>query len=523
MRTATLFNFLVESTLIGSVMILVLLALRPLVRRCTGSRLMMVAWVLVALRLLLPLALPNPAMNDLKPTLSQDAGIRPMADQVRTRVEDAARSLYWKSGGSSSTLPRRLADAAGNGQLSRTALLLYGAGFALTAGWMLLHSCRFVRRIRAREAISLSPREQEDYARLCAVRGLKAYPVRRVRGLPGSCSAGVLHPVIALPQDAPEELLSMMLLRETCYLNARGNLQALVRGLCCAVHWFNPLVWLGAHAARNDAELACDQRALRPMTQDERRAYARPMLSAREVRRCRPAPWVPASCLTLRAGVQKARIRQALHGKSPHRAAAAAFLLCCALGAGGMFMTDVQSSAANVPVLQTHSISPSAPLEDEAQAIAFARAFLSLEGVSAQPCEAPAYMARTSTGWEAEWYPEGCHQPCLVRFTCEGELVYYENQSQPVGGLHPLARPITGATLEGQVWCAFLSSLLEIHQPACWARFEAIDIVASGRLDAEQFIQADLKDVYGQVVYRVVLQVAPVGRLVRFEHIPANE
>ena len=98
MRTATLFNFLVESTLIGSVMILVLLALRPLVRRCTGSRLMMVAWVLVALRLLLPLALPNPAMNALKPTLSQDAGIRPMADQVRTRVEDAARSLYWKSG-----------------------------------------------------------------------------------------------------------------------------------------------------------------------------------------------------------------------------------------------------------------------------------------------------------------------------------------------------------------------------------------------------------------------------------------
>ena len=45
----------------------------------------------------------------------------------------------------------------------------------------------------------------------------------------------------------------------------------------------------------------------------------------------------------------------------------------------------------------------------------------------------------------------------------------------------------------------------------------------SGRLDAEQFIQADLKDVYGQVVYRVVLQVAPVGRLVRFEHIPADE
>ena len=84
-------------------------------------------------------------------------------------------------------------------------------------------------------------------------------------------------------------------------------------------------------------------------------------------------------------------------------------------------------------------------------------------------------------------------------------------------GLHPLARPITGATLEGQVWCAFLSRLLEIHLPACWARFEAIAIVDSGRMDGEQFIFAELKDVAGSTVYRAVLQVAPVGRLLRLE------
>ena len=165
MRTATLFNFLVEATLIGSVLILALLALRPLMRRGVGSRLLMVAWALVALRLLLPLALPNPAMNALKPTLSQDAGIRPMADQVRTRVEDAACSLYWKSGGTSSgTLLRRVAGAAGNGRLSRAALIVYGTGFLLTDLWMILRSAWYLRRMK-----------QEDYARLCAARGLRRF------------------------------------------------------------------------------------------------------------------------------------------------------------------------------------------------------------------------------------------------------------------------------------------------------------------------------------------------------------
>ena len=524
MRTATLFNFLVEATLIGSVLILALLALRPLVRRGVGSRLMMVAWVLVALRLLLPLALPNPAMNALKPTLSQDAGIRPMADQVRTRVEDAARSLYWKSGGTSSgTLLRRVAGAAGNGQLSRMALTVYSSGFLLTALWMLLRSAWYVQQMKNRIADALSPGAQADYARLCAARGLKAFPVYKAKGLSGSCAVGVLRPVILLPQEAPEEQISMMLLRETCHLAAHSGLSAVVRGVCCAVHWFNPLVWLGAHAARNDTELACDRRALRAMTEEERRAYARPMLAAREVDRCHPAPWVPSSCVTLRAGLQKARIRQALHGKPIHRVAVAIFGVVCVLIAAGMFMTDVQSSAANVPVLEQLSICPVAPMKEESEAVAFARAFLSLEGINAQPAETPAYIARTSAGWETEWYPEGESQPVQLCFTEEGEVLRFENMSQPVEGLHPLARPITGATLEGQVWCAFLSRLLEIHLPACWARFEAIDIVDSGRMDGEQFIRAELKDMEGSTVYRAVLQVAPVGRLLRLERAAAAE
>ena len=60
MRAATLFNFLIEAMLTGSVMILLLLVVRRLLRRQLGNRLICLAWLLVAVRLLLPLSFPNP-------------------------------------------------------------------------------------------------------------------------------------------------------------------------------------------------------------------------------------------------------------------------------------------------------------------------------------------------------------------------------------------------------------------------------------------------------------------------------
>lgn len=137
MRTATLFNFLVESSLIGGLLIVLLLALRPVIRRGAGSRAVWLLWALVALRLLVPLALPNPLMNWIRPTLSIDAGIRPMADQVRTRVDDAAKELYSAFSGRGAalgTLLWRVAGATGNGRLAFAGMIVYLAGAGVMRG-----------------------------------------------------------------------------------------------------------------------------------------------------------------------------------------------------------------------------------------------------------------------------------------------------------------------------------------------------------------------------------------------------
>ena len=67
MRIMTVFNYLLEATVIGSVIILMVIAVRALLRERLGSRAIHAAWLLVALRLLLPLTLPNPFMDEFRP------------------------------------------------------------------------------------------------------------------------------------------------------------------------------------------------------------------------------------------------------------------------------------------------------------------------------------------------------------------------------------------------------------------------------------------------------------------------
>ena len=51
MRSMTVFNFLLEATVIGSVIILLVIAVRALLRDRLGSRAIYAAWLLVAVRL----------------------------------------------------------------------------------------------------------------------------------------------------------------------------------------------------------------------------------------------------------------------------------------------------------------------------------------------------------------------------------------------------------------------------------------------------------------------------------------
>ena len=220
-RIMTVFNYLLEATLCGSALILIVLLARRLLRARLGNRAVYFAWLLVALRLLVPIALPNTAMNELRPTLSTDAEARPVADQKRVRFQDGmsdhSRAISPERSPNrtetSYTLSAFVQDIAAYtsyGWTGKWFLFAYLAADGGVLAYIIAQNIAFRRRLRGRRVSALSGDDLAMYQELCAWRKVKPIPVYFVDPLPSACLVGVLRPYIALPLTLKPEALRLV-------------------------------------------------------------------------------------------------------------------------------------------------------------------------------------------------------------------------------------------------------------------------------------------------------------------------
>lgn len=66
MRTAILHNFLIEATIMSGIAIVLMMILRKTLRRQLGNRALCFGWLLVAVRLLLPISISNPLIHSIR-------------------------------------------------------------------------------------------------------------------------------------------------------------------------------------------------------------------------------------------------------------------------------------------------------------------------------------------------------------------------------------------------------------------------------------------------------------------------
>jgi len=107
--------------------------------------------------------------------------------------------------------------------------------------------------------------------------------LRRSGAAPGPLALGLFRPVIVLPGDGgPAE--ELVLRHELTHIRRWDVAYKLVLSLACWVNWFNPLVWLMDRAAGRNLELCCDDEVTRDLPEGERRRYGGLLLNAAAVR-----------------------------------------------------------------------------------------------------------------------------------------------------------------------------------------------------------------------------------------------
>ena len=274
-----------EILLTSSALILALLALRQLFRRTVSRRMQYALWLLVLVRLLVPVNVGTLAHNVLSAAEPVQAVVEERLDTPVLYVQDGterrpAQLLPGKeSQGEPLSPPSGAAQTAPADEyytvtptyrtvtLSEALTYVWSAGMAGVGAWFLFTNLRFARALR---------KARTPYS----VEGCR-YPVYLVSALPSPCLFGVLRPAVYLNEKALQspDALRFVLAHEQTHARHLDPLWSLLRGVCLTVYWFDPLVWLAAVLSREDGELACDEGTLRALGADERAAYGKTLLA----------------------------------------------------------------------------------------------------------------------------------------------------------------------------------------------------------------------------------------------------
>lgn len=339
MRSALIYNFLIEANIMASIAIMLMIPLRKLFRKQLGNSAICFGWLLVAIRLLCPLSLPNPFIREIRPAFLSDETIRPIAGQIKVRLVDAIGDvgrLFWQVGNKEG-YSRMQAAADGvdyNGYPQTIAwIILIGAACVLL--WFGFSNIRFRKKLRAGRIEEISGGLKEMYLNMCKERKVRPVPVYFTDPVPGACLVGVFRPFIVLPVITAPEDVKNVLTHEICHLKNRDHIWNILRMLCCAIHWFNPLVWLAASMSRTDSELRCDDRVTEAMDEQERKDYANVLVYA-AARKSMPGIGVMATGMTMTGKRLKNRVLGVIQNRKPIRAFAFVFMavaFTCLVGA----------------------------------------------------------------------------------------------------------------------------------------------------------------------------------------------
>ena len=326
-----------EILLTSSALILALLALRQLFRRTVSRRMQYALWLLVLVRLLVPVNVGTLAHNVLSAAAPVQTVVEERLDTPVLYVQDGterrpAQLLPGKeSQGDPQSPPSDAAQSAPADEYSivtptyRTVTLsealtyVWYAGMVGVGAWFLFTNLRFARALR---------KARTPYR----VEGCR-YPVYLVSALPSPCLFGVLRPAVYLNEKALQspDALRFVLAHEQTHARHLDPLWSLLRGVCLTVYWFDPLVWLAAVLSREDCELACDEGTLRALGADERTAYGKTLLALVPVCDKPQNPLLGATTMTSGKRSLKERITRIAENRQAKAAAVFAVVALAAL------------------------------------------------------------------------------------------------------------------------------------------------------------------------------------------------
>lgn len=168
-----------------------------------------------------------------------------------------------------------------------------------------------------------------------------AIPVKRSEGKIYKCEVidtsfllGFVQPKIYVPQEMEENSLRYVIAHEKAHILRGDHFVKAISYIILAFYWFHPLVWISYILLCQDIEQACDEKVIRTIGLDCKKAYSEALLKCAVTRKV-----IGACPVAFGEGEVKNRVKNILRYKKPALwTITAAILLCIFVGV--CFMTQ---------------------------------------------------------------------------------------------------------------------------------------------------------------------------------------
>lgn len=296
------FGWVIRGSFMAGIMIVLVLMLQFLLKNKIEARWRYWLWFPVAIRLLLPwapessLSLYNVlSLEAIVPGIHQQTQVSPLWKETG-RISAAIhveRSMHPEASGTSEVPAPSLESGPvqnsgywwnGFKQIGFTNILMsvWLAGVLLLAVKTVYDQLRLKQALRTGRKIDtplLTAVFHETKQQLGVKQTVQFVASERI---PGPAVVGFNKPAIVISPSLlitlQKDQLQYILAHEFAHIQRRDVAVNWLMHIILIIHWFNPLLWLAVHKARQDQEMACDACALNRMSPQQNHAYGQTII-----------------------------------------------------------------------------------------------------------------------------------------------------------------------------------------------------------------------------------------------------
>ena len=259
------FYRILTMSLLAGIMILIVIPLRFILRKAS-RRLMLVFWLLVGLRLILPFTFDSrisliPEELSAPVNLSGTSSEKTIFSGIIEEEDEGAAE--------DTAVP--VQESAGEEKNSGTAFRLNKRiilNIVIPAVWLLGMGSLLLYLIISAAKLHRNEKNAVHFTD----------NIYRIREGKTAYVSGLIRPRIYLPASVTGEELKLVLAHERGHIQWKDHIAKWIACLLLCVYWFNPLIWIGYVLFCCDLEYACDEYVTRRFDPEEKSRYSEVLL-----------------------------------------------------------------------------------------------------------------------------------------------------------------------------------------------------------------------------------------------------